>query len=160
MTRPRSILCGGIRLDESDPLPNGRHVVQLNSNGPDANVNIRVMDLARVFLKNLSPRLEDLLEIAAYVYSTDCATSRGGEWTDKKCVEPWGRDFRFVIPVRDQAFWARDDVGSLLQQTLNFLSDDRYSFVFRSMMPDGTPRQEYFELNENQEDWPLGTVTV
>ncbi len=155
MTRPRSILCGGITLGEGDPLRNGRHTVQLNSNGPDANVNIRLMDLARVFLKHLSPRLEDLLEIASYVYTTDCATSRGGEWTDEKSVEPWGRDFQFVIPVRDHAFWAREEVGSLLQQTLNFLSDDRYSFFFRPMAPGGTPRQGYFELDENQEDWPL-----
>ena len=98
MTKPRSILCGGIRLDESDPLRNGRHIVQLNSNGPDANVNIRLMDLARVFLKNLSPRLEDLLEIASYVYSTDCATSRGGEWTDEKALNLGAATFNSSSP--------------------------------------------------------------
>ena len=106
MTKPRSILCGGIILDDNDPVRNGRHVVELTARGPDPNVNIRVMDLAKVFFKHLSPRLEDLLEIASYVYSADCATSRGGEWTDDKSVEPWSRDFQFVIPVREPAFWS------------------------------------------------------
>ena len=112
MTRPRSILCGGITLGESDPLRNGRLIVELNAKGPEPNVNIRLMDLAKVFLKHISPRLEDLLEIASYVYSTDCATSRGGEWTDDKSVEPWSRDLQFIVPVRDHAFWAREDVGA------------------------------------------------
>jgi 7-cyano-7-deazaguanine synthase in queuosine biosynthesis len=158
MTRPRSILCGGITLGESDPLRNGRLVVELNAKGPEPNVNIRLMDLAKVFLKHVSPRLEDLLEIASYVYSTDCATSRGGEWTHDKSVEPWSRDFQFIVPVRDHTFWARKDVGALLQQTLGFLSDDRYSFVFRPMTPEGTPKQAYFELDESQEDWPFYEV--
>jgi hypothetical protein len=158
MSKPRSVLCGGITLSESDPVRNGRHVVELNARGTDPSVNIRVMDLAKVFLNHLSPRLEDLLEIASYVYSADCATSRGGEWTDGKSVEPWGRDFQFVIPVREPEFWSRNDVTDLLQQTLNFLSDDRYSFVFRPATPDGAPKQAYFELDENQEDWPFHGV--
>ena len=33
--------------------------------GPDPKVNTRVMNLAKVFLKHRSPRLEDLVEIAS-----------------------------------------------------------------------------------------------
>src|SRR5439155_14483881 len=36
-----------------------------------------------------SPRLVDLLEIASYVFSADCATSRGSEWTDDYSTEAW-----------------------------------------------------------------------
>jgi 7-cyano-7-deazaguanine synthase in queuosine biosynthesis len=158
MTKPRSILCGGITLGEDDPLRNGRHVLHLATRGPDANVNVRLMDLAKVFLKHLSPRLEDLLEIAAYVYSTDCATVRGGEWSDDKSVEPWPRDFQLVIPVRDHAFWTREDVLQLLQQALQFLSEDKYSLVFRPMAKQHNGRQEFFKLDEHQDDWPFYSV--
>jgi hypothetical protein len=158
MTKPRSILCGGIALGEDDPLRNGRHVVHLATSGPDANVNVRLMDVAKVFYRHLSPRLEDLLEIAAYVYSTDCATVRGGEWAEDKSVEPWGRDFQLVIPVRDYAFWAREDVVQLLQRALQFLSQDRYSFVFRPLAKRGRKRQEFFEMSEDQDDWPFSGV--
>jgi 7-cyano-7-deazaguanine synthase in queuosine biosynthesis len=158
MTKPRSILCGGISLGEDDPLRKGRHVVRLATSGPDANVNVRLMDLAKVFLKHVSPRLEDLLEIAAYIYSTDCATVRGGEWTDAESVEPWPRDFQLVIPVRDYAFWAREDVAHPLQQALQFLSEDKYSLVFRPMPKRGNRRQEFFELKEDQDDWPFSGV--
>lgn len=158
MIKPRSILCGGITLGEDDPLRNGRHTVQLATSGPDANVNVRLMDVAKVFLKHLSPRLEDLLEIAAYVYSTDCATVRGGEWTDSKSIEPWSRDFQLVIPVRDHAFWTREDVLQLLQQALQFLSEDRYSLVFRPMVNHADRRQEFFDLKDDQDDWPFTGV--
>ena len=33
MTKPRSFLCGGLKLDEGDPLPNGRHIVELSATG-------------------------------------------------------------------------------------------------------------------------------
>jgi hypothetical protein len=119
----------------------------------DANVHIRLMDLARVFDRHLSPRLEDVLEIAAYVYAADCATQRGGAWADDDTTEPWKRDMRFVVPVRDLAFWDRTDVKSLLTQTLRFLSDDTFGFEFRQDTRVNV-RQAYLEFGENEE-WPF-----
>src|SRR5207244_6844136 len=118
MIKPRLILCGGVEVAKDDPLRKERHAVELRTHGPQANVNIRLEDLAKVFDQHLSPRLEDLLEIAAYVYTADCATRRAGNWADDDTVEPWDRDFHFVIPVRDLAFWARKDVSDLLVEML------------------------------------------
>jgi hypothetical protein len=106
-----------------------------------------------VFDQHLSPRLEDLLEIAAYVYTADCATRRVGNWADDDTTEPWDRDFHFVVPVRDLAFWTRKDVSDLLVETLRVLSDDKFAFLFRTMK-DVPPKQQYMEFGE-MDDWPF-----
>ena len=157
MTKPRSFLCGGLKLGESDPLRNGRHIIELSATGDEPNVHIRLLDLSKEFKKHLSPRMEDLLEIASYVYAADCSTSRGGQvWAEGGAIEPWKRDFQFIFPVRDLAFWEREDVKSLLVQVLQFLSQDTYSFAFRTIPPDTNHRQEYLEFKD--EDWPFYDV--
>jgi hypothetical protein len=153
MTRPRSILCGGIKLSSDDPLCVGRQVIHLNTQGNKANVNLVLEDLAKVFVEHLTPRLEDLMEIAAYVYATDCATVRGGKWGDEDATEPWSRDFQFVVPVRDPAFWSETKVRELLEQTLGFLSDDAYKFEFKPLTSK-KQKQGYFEFGANK-DWPF-----
>jgi 7-cyano-7-deazaguanine synthase in queuosine biosynthesis len=156
MIRPRLFLCSGLTLPADDPLRDGRHPVELSTQGEDANVHIRLMDLARIFVRHLSPRLEDALEIAAYVYAADCATERGGAWADDDTTEPWRRDLRFIIPVRDLVLWDRTEVKSLLAQVLRFLSDDTFGFEFRQDTR-VNPRQEYLEFGKN-EDWPFHGV--
>lgn len=151
MSRSRLILCSGLTVPDDDSLRVNRQVVELTAHGTNSNVNIRLEDVARVFQKHLSPRLMDLLEIAAYVFSADCATSRGKGWTDKQTLEPWERDFQFVIPVRDLTFWERDDVQGLLIEFLRFLSDDNYTFNFRQLCS-APPQQLYLEF-EQQENW-------
>lgn len=93
MIKPRLILCGGLIVAEDDPQYKGRHTVTLSTIGTGANVNVRLEDVAKIFLQHLSPRLEDLLEIASYVYTADCATRRNGNWADEGAIEPWQRDF-------------------------------------------------------------------
>jgi 7-cyano-7-deazaguanine synthase in queuosine biosynthesis len=156
MIRPRLFLCSGVVLPEGSPLREGRHVVALSTQGPDANVHIRLENLARVFERHLSPRLEDALEIAAYVFAADCATPRGGAWADHDTTEPWRRDMRFVIPVRDLPFWKRMEVKELLAHTLHFLADDHYGFDFRRDRRKNV-RQGYLEFGDN-EDWPFHGV--
>jgi Calcineurin-like phosphoesterase len=156
MIRPRLFLCSGVVLPADDPLRVGRHAVELATQGEDANVHIRLMDLARVFDRHLSPRMEDALEIAAYVYAADCATQRAGAWANDDTTEPWKRDMRFVIPVRDLPFWDCPDVKQLLAQTLRFLSDDTFCFEFRQDMRTNV-RQAYLEFTED-EDWPFHGV--
>jgi hypothetical protein len=107
--------------------------------------------VAKVFNKHLSPRLVDLLEIASYVFSADCATSRGSEWTDESSTEPWSRDFAFVIPVREPAFWNTSERKCLITEILSFLSNDKYSFTFVPLERD-RPNQQYLEFGE-LEDW-------
>lgn len=111
MTRPRLFVCSGAKVPPSDPLAKGKHCVELDSIGQKPNVHISFENVAKVFQRDLSPRLIDFLEIAAYVFSADCATPRGTEWTDKNSTEPWTRDLAFVIPVRQPDFWETPQVS-------------------------------------------------
>jgi len=151
MIAPRLFLCSGAKIAPRDPIAAGRQQVELESIGRGANVNIRFENVARVFNQNLSPRLVDLLEVGSYVYSADCSTRRGEQWTDEKSTEPWGRDFAFVIPVREPDFWSSSEISSLLAEVLSFLSNDKYTFAFVRLDHDRS-QQEYFEFGE-PEDW-------
>ena len=127
---------------------------ETEGNTRQANVNIRFENVARIFHQHLSARLVDLLEIASYVYSADCATSRGKGWTDDERTEPWGRDFAFVIPVREPGFWNSAGISSLMTEVLSFLSNDKYSFTFVPLEHDRSYQQQYFEFGD-LEDWPF-----
>lgn len=153
MIAPRLFLCSGYKLSTDDPRQDGRRIAELASLGPHANVNIRLEDVARVFLRHLSPRLVDLVEIASYVYSADCFISRGKEWTDGASTEAWSRDFRFIIPVRDTDFWSRAEVKDILTRTLSFLSNDNYIFDFEKLQV-SQPTQDYLEFRD-EEEWPF-----
>ncbi len=109
--------------------------------------------MAKVLHQHLSPRLVDLLEIASYVYSADCASSRGKAWADDDSTEPWGRDFAFVIPVREPDFWNTAEIKDLIEEVLGFLSNDKYSFTFVPLEHDRSD-QEYLGFGE-LEDWPF-----
>ena len=110
--------------------------------------------MAKVFRQGLSDRLVDFLEIASYVFTADCATDRGKQWTDDYSTEPWGRDFAFVIPVREPAFWGTATVKDAIEKVLGFLSNDKYSFKFVPSERDRTNQQSYFEFGD-PEDWPF-----
>jgi hypothetical protein len=71
--------------------------------------------------------------------------------TDESSTEPWSRDFAFVIPVRDPAFWNTSEHKCLIAEVLTFLSNDRYSFSFVPLEHD-RPDQQYLEFGE-LEDW-------
>jgi len=152
MSLPRLFVCSNAAGTEIDALKDGRHVVELSTNGAKANVNLSIEDLAKKFRNDLKPRLADLLEIAAYVYAADCATPRSGMWANSGATEPWQRDFKFVIPVVDVEFWSQAAIEGLLRQILGFLSDDTYSFTFVK----GEPKQRsgYLHFGED-EDWPF-----
>lgn len=152
MSRSHVFLCSGAAGLPKGVRHPGARVVRLDALGHRANVNLRVEDVAKVFLRHLSERLADLLEIAAYVFTADAATRRGDKWIDG-ATENWRRDLNFVIPVRDVDFWSRDDVGTILTEALQFLSDDTYAFHFEKLKTD-RPLQGYLELSRH-EDWPF-----
>ncbi|HEX8815368.1 MAG TPA: hypothetical protein VF753_07700 [Terriglobales bacterium] len=154
MIGPRLFMCSGAEIAPDDPVAVGRRIVPLNSIGLNANVHIRFENVARVFGRQLTPRLVDLLEIASYVFSADCATRRGTEWSDNHSTEPWSRDFAFVIPVRDLAFWSSEAIQSLMVDLLTFLADDRYSFTFVPLNCERPFQQQYFDFG-GFKDWPF-----
>jgi len=147
-------VCSGATVAASDPIARGRRRVDLDSVGSKANVNIRFEDVAKIFHRDVSARLVDFLEIASYVFSADCATPRGKKWTDDETTEPWGRDFAFVIPVREPDFWGTTKIRAALEEVLSFLSNDTYSFTFVSLERDRTDQQSYFEYGDLK-DWPF-----
>lgn len=153
LTEPRLFLCSGAKVAANDPIAAGRTPVHLDAVGRKSNVNIRFENVANIFRQNLSPRLIDFLEIASYVYSADCATSRGKKWADDDSTEPWSRDFSFVIPVREPEFWARAEIQCLIVDILEFLSSDKYSFNFVALKSDRS-QQHYFEFGDLK-DWPF-----
>jgi 7-cyano-7-deazaguanine synthase in queuosine biosynthesis len=140
MIQPRLFLCNGaINSGTSD-----RKELELNTQGSNPNVNIRLENVTDIFFRPLSPRIIDLIEIASYVFAADCATSRGKAWVGDQ--ESWERDFQFIIGVRESDFWSRDEVKQKLIKVLNFLSDDKYSFEFQKLT-NKTTEQLYLELN-------------
>jgi hypothetical protein len=151
---PRLFLCSGAHTTRGDPIEGGRKRVELDSIGNDANVNICFQNVAKVLERQLSSRLTDLLEIAAYVYAADCATERGKQWTDGHSKESWSRDFAFVIAVREPEFWASPEISSQLTELLTFLSNDKYSFTFVPLQHERPGQQQYFEFGD-QENWPF-----
>jgi 7-cyano-7-deazaguanine synthase in queuosine biosynthesis len=110
-----------------------RSNLRLDVNAPEGSkerVSLRIDHITRRMASNIPPRLVDLLEIAAYVYSADQLATRGG---DKMVAmgRDWRRDFRFLVPVRDLDFWRQRGVTEQLVRSLSFLSDDYYRFDFR-----------------------------
>jgi len=138
-------LCGG-----APPEPfAAANVVQMDVSGSGSNVNLRLTDVQRALLANLPDLLVDLLEIAAYVY---CADQRAGRGTEKlsRAGEDWRRNLRFVIPVRCPERWTNPIIRDHLEETLSYLSDDRYEFRFVASSRTPAPGQLYFtELRDS-----------
>jgi REase_DpnII-MboI/Queuosine biosynthesis protein QueC len=147
--RGRTFLCGGVNAT-TDP---DDVVVELNTNGADRNVNVRLEDVARVMDKTMSPRILDFLELGAYIYAADSTVKRDAAWLDQGSREPWTREFTFHVAVRDPGFWSDSATISLLRRILNFLSDDVYKIHFHALRY-APPVQLYLEFGD-LEDWPF-----
>lgn len=156
MSKRRLILCNG---ELPSPMAKGyedRVVVELTTRGNNPTVNVKLEDVAKVFLQQLTPRQTDLLELASFVYAADTAVNRGGPKWDGESPEPWDRDFRYILPVRDLDFWTRPEVDSALRHALDFVSGDTHTFEFR---PHSLPeiKEEFLDLAPMME-WPLTGV--
>lgn len=145
MRTERLVLCGG-----ADPPPGIKYTDQLRLalDGPDKNVTVRLHDIAKRLVADVPDLLVDLLEVAAYVYSADWGTGRGGN-IQQKFGEAWRRRFHFVIPVRDPDAWTDPDVRNALSETLGFLSEDEYHFDFVART-DTSGMQPYLDYDGNR----------
>lgn len=156
MTRSRLFLCNGATVQDADPRLQSHKVISLTTGGTDPNVHLRLENVTRMFQRDLSPRLIDLLELAAFVYTADASTMRGSAWTHDHTQEAWDRNLTIAMQVRDVEFWRRPDVSRLLTQLLGFLSDDAYCFEFSEFSGE-EPVQGYLEWSE-EESWPFQSV--
>ncbi len=153
MIRPRLVLCSGAEVPPGRDWAEGRKVVRLDTLSPDSNTHLRIENVTDAFARRIPNRFVDLLEIATYVYAADCEASRERAWMDDKATEPWSRDFRFVVPVRDFEFWQNEDVQEALVDALDFLSSDEFHFTFCRLKKD-RPVQEYLQI-VGMEDSPF-----
>ena len=114
----------------------------------EPNVNIALPDFFRG-VYHLSPRILDLLELAAYVFCADRSVKRGS----KQAVEyqSWSRSFQFHMRVRDYEFWSQPRISQALSATLEFMTGDRkYGFTFYP--GHSTPPADLFDTEVFQMD--------
>jgi len=137
-----AILCGGV--EPRGKLPDVRTELKISTFGRSQNVTIKISDISERLSTKIPDRWVDLLEIAVYVYGADQLVTRGGSGVPNLGGK-WSRQFHFCIPVRDIKFWSTPNVQDVLKDTLDFLSDDSYSFHFfkGNNLP---PLEEYLEL--------------
>ncbi len=124
----------------------GDEQLRLEIDGKAVGVKLCISQLNEQLVAGLPNRALDLLEIAALVYGTDSAVSRGGS-TDQKMGAKWHRRFRVEIPVRDLAFWVSNDVAETLEKTLMFLSGDRFEFEFTQKGDPEAERTRFFKFD-------------
>ena len=86
-----------------------------------ARVQLRAEEITRKMLGKIPDRLADLLDIACYVYCADQLTRRDTKLMARLGGD-WQRDFRFIVAVRDFAFWSNREVLNQLESTLRALA--------------------------------------
>lgn len=143
MASEQVILCGGLA---AVGRARGNDAVQLSLGGAHPNVTLRVGDITRRMASNLDPVLVDLLEIATYIYCADQATTRGSG-SSRDYGASWRRQFQFHIPVRVPDLWSSRPVRTALSDTLGFLSDDEYEFVFKKITKP-QPVDQYLDFGD------------
>lgn len=74
----------------------------------------------------LSDRMIDLLRIASTTYFADRLIRRDRS----KGSERWPRDISCSIRIRDLDFWGRREIRELVEDTVGFVSGDKWTFEF------------------------------
>ncbi len=137
---------------EGDEQPN------FEIDGKAKAASLRIGQMSRQLVAKLPDIAIDLMEIAAFVYAIDSSVSRGG-LTDQKMGAKWHRKFTVTMPVRMLARWTDPDVKRELEETLMFLSGDRFAFNFVQMPPDLSGPSGYFNFGEDS-SWMPDTLLM
>lgn len=150
-TNPNLLLCNGVNASARRPKEwASANTHELATFGPAKNVRLKIADLTDRMAMRLPDRVRDLVELAALVYAADQSCKRVGgvtiDYGDK-----WHRTFRFEVAVRDVDFWTQPKVLNCLSDTLGFLSEDNYEFVF-SRMSAPPQFQDYLEFSAKMPD--------
>jgi len=95
----------------------------------EQNVSLGLAEFTRS-VYHLPPRIQDLLEIAAYVFCADRYADRGDR--DRLEYHRWSREFEYFIRVRDAKFWNSKAALALLRESLVWITGDRdHRFTFQ-----------------------------
>jgi hypothetical protein len=148
MANEHLILCGGAELTSRKQAWQSAKTVELRINEDPGRINCKISDITERLMSNLTDVELDLLEIAAYIYGADQATTRGGT-VRIDYGEAWYREFLFEIPVRRRDFWSSAEVQDDLTRTLHDFSGDNFEFSFSShAKPQDVP--SYFEWGNDE----------
>ena len=121
-------------------------------------VSLRIGHIRKSLVMGLPEVALDLIEIAAFIYAIDSSVSRGG-LTDQKMGEKWHRSFRVSLPVRNLALWSAPQLKQTLEETLMFLSGDRFIFDFTQMEMEAALPERYFDFGE-ESAWQPDSVLM
>lgn len=113
------------------------NLLHTDYNGLSANITIGYEKFVEDS-EELSPRVIDLLQIAAYVFCADRMANRGERSSINN--ESWSRTFEFNIPVLDCDFWENERVIYALNYALTFMTGDR-KFIFHFYPTDKNPAE-------------------
>ena len=138
--------------------PGNGETLRFEIDGKPKGVTIRIGQLSRALVTDLPDEALDLIEIAALVYAVDASVTRGGP-TDRRLAEAWYRRFALEMPVRNLALWTDPDVRRDLEETLAFLSGDRFEFDFRQTGDPVSGATRFFEFG-NAESWRPDAVML
>lgn len=142
------------------PRADGRGDEQLrfDIDGKAKAVDLRIGHMRKSIIAAFPDIAIDLIELAAFVYAIDSSISRGG-LTDQQMGAKWHRRFRVTLPVRKLETWSDPALKRELEETLMFLSGDRFSFNFTQMEEGQFEPERYFEFDE-EDAWQPDTVLM
>ncbi len=121
-------------------------------------IKLRVSQLNHQLVAGLPDRALDLLEIAALAYGVDAAVSRGGS-VDQQMGRKWHRRIIVEMPVRDIGFWRTEEAVQSLEETLMFLSGDRFEFEFSRKVDPEAERSRFFKFDV-ESSWRASRVMM
>lgn len=136
----------------------GDEQLRLQIDDAEVGVKLCISQLSKQLVTDLPDRALDLLELAALVYGTDAAISRGGP-VDQQFGAKWHRRFCVKVPVRDYSFWKNTAAKEKLEETLMFLSGDRFSFQF-TKKDDAEAEQSRFFKFDDASSWSASRVLM
>ena len=144
----------GVRRGDADtyspPQARGEGRLLVSVNGGSSPHRVREHVIAAIEEKlgcGPSSVATDLLKIALAVYSTDLSVPRDLAQDD------WTRDLSVYMPVDNAGMW--EQARPQLEQTLRFLSGDRWDFSFR-----GIPAPRAAENRDGDESPQFDTVCL
>jgi 7-cyano-7-deazaguanine synthase in queuosine biosynthesis len=119
----------------------------LSAHGPGRNIELDALPISRKLVTKIPPRLRDLIDIAAYVFTADRITRRGGK-VGQGMGKEWRRNLKFTIAVRDPAHWAQPELVLTLRELLGFMSEDAYDFEFVKLEQE-PELEHYLQLHDD-----------
>lgn len=137
------LFCGGVK---PEPRQGKRYELQLGKG--DGMIHLDTKKIVKTMVKQLTPVLHDLLEIATYVYAGDQYISRGGSQSFDY-GNKWHRQLHYIIPVCEHHVWNRDDVKKLLEESLSFAAGETYHFEF--IKRPERDRPDYLTFDDTEE---------